>query len=51
MTGSRAEAVLEAAHDIGYKGPKTNRPQNRLLLRSDLHTLFDLRLVAVDAGP
>ena len=33
VTGSRVEAVLEAAHIIGYKGPETNRPQNGLLLR------------------
>jgi len=48
ITGCDVEAVLEAAHIIPYKGPQTNHPCNGLLLRGDLHTLFDLRLIAVD---
>jgi predicted restriction endonuclease len=40
--------VLEAAHIIPYQGAKTNHPSNGLLLRADVHTLFDLGLVAVD---
>jgi predicted restriction endonuclease len=48
FSGTRVEGVLEAAHILGYQGPKTNHPANGLLLRSDLHTLFDLRLIAVD---
>jgi hypothetical protein len=40
--------VLEAAHILPYQGPLTNHPQNGLLLRTDLHTLFDLGLLAVD---
>jgi putative restriction endonuclease len=39
---------LEAAHIIPYNGPKTNHPANGLLLRADLHVLFDLGLIAVD---
>lgn len=50
ISGSGVEAVLEAAHILPYKGPKTNHPANGLLLRSDLHTLFDLCLIAVDTG-
>lgn len=50
VTGCDVEAVLEAAHIIPYKGSKTNHPCNGLLLRADLHTLFDLRLVTVDVG-
>jgi hypothetical protein len=48
-TGEAAEAVLEAAHIAPYLGTKSNRPSNGLLLRADIHTLFDLRLIAIDA--
>ena len=48
ITGTAAEEVLEAAHIIPYQGTKTNHPSNGLLLRADIHTLFDLGLVAVD---
>lgn len=38
------EDVLEAAHIIPYKykGDDTNRCDNGLLLRADIHTRFDL---------
>ncbi len=42
-----AVEALEAAHILPYRGPVTNHAQNGLLLRSDLHSLFDLGLVAV----
>lgn len=47
---SRCDApeALEAAHIIGYRGSNTNHISNGLLLRSDLHTLFDLHLLAID---
>ena len=48
ITGCDVESVLEAAHIIPYKGQETNHTANGLLLRADLHTLFDLQLVAVD---
>ncbi|MGA3486706.1 HNH endonuclease [Micromonosporaceae bacterium DT55] len=48
VTGERVEGVLEAAHIGGYKGAHTNRPDNGLLLRSDLHALFDLHLIGID---
>jgi hypothetical protein len=41
--------VLEAAHIIPFKGAHTNHVQNGILLRADLHTLFDLNLLCVDA--
>jgi hypothetical protein len=50
ITGCDVEAVLEAAHIVPYRGPKTDHPGNGLLLRTDLHTLFDLKLVAVDVA-
>ena len=47
-TGESAEAVLEAAHISPYLGPKSNKPSNGLLLRADVHTLFDLHLIDID---
>lgn len=40
--------ILEAAHIRPYDGSSTDKPQNGLLLRADLHTLFDLGLFAID---
>lgn len=48
VTGCAVPAILEAAHIHPYKGEHTNVPSNGLLLRSDVHTLFDLRLMSVD---
>jgi putative restriction endonuclease len=48
MTQYDAPAALEAAHILPYRGPQTNHPTNGLLLRADMHDLFDLGLVAVD---
>lgn len=45
ITGSNAAAVLEAAHIRPYRGKHTNRMDNGLLLRADIHTLFDLGLI------
>lgn len=49
ITDCDAVEVLEAAHIIPYLGPKTNHPANGLLVRADLHILFDLGLLAIDA--
>lgn len=48
MTGCTVEAALEAAHIVPYLGPSTNHTANGLILRADLHTLFDLGLIAVE---
>jgi hypothetical protein len=48
ISGCNVEAALDAAHIVPYKGPETNHSANGLLLRTDLHTLFDLGLVAVN---
>ncbi len=48
ISGCDVTMVLEAAHILEYLGPKTNNAANGLLLRADLHTLFDLRLISVD---
>jgi putative restriction endonuclease len=49
ITGCAVLDVLEAAHIYPYRGPETNKVTNGLLLRADLHTLFDCGLVAIDA--
>jgi hypothetical protein len=41
-------SVLEAAHLRPYRGDGDNHPSNGLLLRSDLHVLFDLNLIGID---
>lgn len=48
ITGCRVTPLLEAAHITPYLGPDTNSISNGLLLRADLHTLWDLGLVAID---
>jgi len=50
VSGWDVSEVLEAAHIVPYLGEHTNRPDNALLLRSDIHTLFDRGLLAIDAG-
>jgi predicted restriction endonuclease len=40
--------ILEAAHIMPYKGIKDNHAENGLLLRSDIHTLFDLDLIGIN---
>lgn len=49
LSGCNAEDALEAAHICPYKGSRTNHPENGILLRADLHTLFDLHLITIDA--
>jgi hypothetical protein len=48
VTGCEIEALLEAAHIVPYQGADTNVVSNGLLLRADIHTLFDLGLCWVD---
>ena len=47
VTGEHATPVLEAAHIVPYLGPHSNHPQNGLVLRSDLHRLYDAGYVTV----
>ncbi len=47
LTGCEVVDVLEAAHITPYRGIETNHPTNGLLLRSDVHTLFDLGLISI----
>jgi predicted restriction endonuclease len=46
ITGYDAAPALEGAHLRPYRGPESNTVTNGLLLRADIHTLFDLGLLA-----
>lgn len=48
VTGCEVLAVLEAAHIQPYRGEDDNHPENGLLLRADIHTLFDLDLLGIN---
>ncbi|MGH6979325.1 MAG: HNH endonuclease [Brevundimonas sp.] len=41
-------AVLEAAHIVPYLGAHTNAADNALLLRADIHSLFDQHLLSIN---
>lgn len=47
VTGCDAAEALEAAHIYPYRGPATNRVTNGLLLRADIHALFDRGSVSI----
>lgn len=47
ITGTTDRAALEAAHIARYLGVASNQTRNGLLLRSDLHALFDEYLLTV----
>lgn len=49
ITGCDVVDALEAAHIVPYRGPHSDHPSNGLLLRADVHTLFDLGLLSVDS--
>ena len=51
FSGCSIVETLEAVHIIPYQSTETNHPSNGLLLRADLHTLFDIGLIAVDPDP
>ncbi|MEH1902346.1 MAG: HNH endonuclease [Nostoc sp.] len=48
ITGCDAQEALEAAHIIPYSETENNHPSNGLLLRADIHTLFDLNLITIN---
>ena len=49
MSGERTLPVLEAAHIKPFSSGGPHDPDNGVLLRSDLHTLFDQRYLTIDA--
>lgn len=49
LTRCTVEEALEAAHVLPHNGdPVRDRPDNGLLLRRDLHTMFDAMLWSID---
>lgn len=48
ISGSSVKGVLKAAHIIPYAEDKDYKFTNGLLLRADLHTLYDINLIGVD---
>ena len=50
ITGYDTDNALEACHILPYKGLDTNYVVNGLLLRADIHTLFDLGKIAVNTS-
>ena len=47
VTGEHAVPVLDAAHIQRYLGPASNHPQNGIVLRTDIHRLYDAGYVTV----
>lgn len=50
ITGCIVTELLEAAHIHPYMGEQTNKVTNGLLLRADIHTLFDLGLIHISSS-
>lgn len=50
ISACQVEVVLEAAHITPYLGTETNVMSNGLLLRSDLHILWDRYLLTIEAN-
>ena len=48
ITDCDAEAALEAANIVPYRGKAANHPSNGLLLRGDVHSLFDRYLLSIN---
>lgn len=48
VTGCKVTELLEAAHILPYSVKKDYSLSNGLLLRADIHTLFDLGMIAID---
>ena len=49
VTGTAHASVIDAAHIVPYNGPSTNALSNGLLLRKDIHALFDAGILTI--GP
>lgn len=50
VTGEKTLPILDAAHIRSYADGGEHAPSNGLLLRTDIHRLFDLGYVTVTAG-
>lgn len=49
VTGSAVADLLEAAHIVPHSEEINYRVTNGLLLRADIHTLYDVQLLSIDA--
>jgi putative restriction endonuclease len=49
LTGADLLPALDAAHISPYSGPASDHIENGLLLRTDIHAIFDLGLMAIDS--
>lgn len=47
ITGCGIPQAIEAGHVNPYRGKKDNHPANGLLLRRDLHALFDCNIIGI----
>lgn len=47
ITGCTVLTVIEAAHIAPYRGEKDNHIRNGVLLRTDIHRLFDANLIGI----
>jgi predicted restriction endonuclease len=50
ITNFNAVDALEAAYIVPFRGKFTHHPSNGLLLRADIHALFDLGKIAIDTA-
>lgn len=48
VTAYDVQEALQAAHISSYRGPKSQKTSNGLLLRADVHLLYDAHLASVD---
>ncbi|CAN5397551.1 hypothetical protein BH09ACT10_BH09ACT10_06520 [soil metagenome] len=48
ITSCDATQTLQAAHIYPYRGPATNHVTNGMLLRADVHVLFDAGAISID---
>lgn len=48
LTGCDVARAIEASHICPYRGEKDNHPENGILLRRDLHTLYDENLIGIN---
>jgi putative restriction endonuclease len=47
ITGEHTQIVLDGAHIQPYLGPRSNHPQNGVLLTKEFHALFDAGYVTI----
>lgn len=47
-TGTDVDRTLQAAHILRYRGTQSNVVHNGLLLRADIHLLYDAKLLSIE---